>query len=305
MAVSESGNVCSDAAGISTADLMAASSSGLRIGVVDLARTQIRISAGLLNFDSRADIATSLFGRFSTQQLAASRGLTQLPSLGSCAVSVFRGLNPSPVDPIRPTPFNAGDSLSVAGPLGSKTVPRAAPGVYTATLGGAALDQLLSGGGAPEYLVAGDYTISAAGGPGGDDSVGRFDVRLTIPAAVNWTNADQITVINRSQDLEITWTGGNPNGFVSVSAVGIAAGPAGPASDSPGAAALCLERASAGRVRIPSFVLQALPPSVSGPLPSGFLLVGATGAPVRFSAPNLDAGYATFRTLSGKSLTVR
>jgi uncharacterized protein (TIGR03437 family) len=306
MAVAAEGSVCSDAAGIASADLAAASSGSLRLGVVDLSRTQLRIAALGTSLESKADLATGLFGRFSTQQLAASRGITQLPSIGSCAVSTFRGLNPTPVDPVRPAPFDAGDSLTITGPLGNKSVPRAAPGVYSATVGGASLDQLLSGGGTPEYLVPGDYTVSSAGGPGGDTSVGRFEARVTIPPAVNWTNADQVTAVNRSQDLEITWSGGNPNGFVTVSVVGIAAGAAGPGTDSPGAAVLCLERTSAGRVRVPSFVLQALPASTPGGLiPSGFVLVGATAAPVRFSASNLDAGYLTFRTLSGKSVTLR
>lgn len=306
MAVSAGGNVCSDPNGISTTDLMSAASGSLRIGVVDLSRTQIRLSAGALLIDSKADTASSVFGRYSAQQLAGSRGITQAPSIGSCAVSTFRGLDPTPVEPVRPAPFDAGASLSITGPMGNKPVPRATPGIYTATLGGASLDQLLSGGGAPEYLVPGDYTVSGTGGPGGDTSVGPFQARITIPAAVTWTNAAQVVAINRAQDLEITWSGGDPNGFVAISAVGIAAGPAGPSTDSPGAAVLCLERTSAGRFRIPSFVLQALPASAANSLiPSGFMLVGTTGTPVRFSATNLDAGYLTFRTLSGKGVPIR
>jgi hypothetical protein len=47
-------------------------------------------------------------------------------------------------------------------------------------------------------------------------------------------------------------------------------------------------------------VLQALPPSAAGSLiPTGFLLVGSAGVPQKFTAANLDAGYVTFRTLSG------
>jgi uncharacterized protein (TIGR03437 family) len=306
MAVSASGNVCSDPNGISTTDLMSAAAGTLRIGVIDLSRTQIQLSLGASSITSTADTAASLFGRYSTQQLGGSRGITQSPSIGSCAVSTFRGLNPTPVDPIRPVPFDAGAALSITGPMGNKTIPRAVPGVYAATLGGASLDQLLSGGGAPEYLVAGDYTVSGTGGPGGDASVGSFQAQIRIPTAVVWTNAAQVTAINRSQDLEITWSGGDPNGFVAISAVGIATGPAGPDANSPGAAVLCLERTSAGRFRVPSFVLQALPASPPNSiLPSGFMLVGATGVPVRFSAPNLDAGYLTFRTLSGKGVSVR
>jgi hypothetical protein len=178
--------------------------------------------------------------------------------------------------------------------------------VYAATLGGGSLDQLLSGGGLPEYLVPGAYTITGSGGPGGDNSVGSFTARITIPAPVNWTNADQITTVDRSNDREITWTGGDASGFVAISVVGIAAGPAGPGADSTGNAVLCIERASAGRFRIPSFVLQALPPTPANAIiPTAFLLVGSTTAPVRFNASNLDAGYLTFRTLSGKNVRIQ
>jgi hypothetical protein len=251
-------------------------------------------------------VATGLFGRFSVQQLGSSRGLTQSPSVGSCAVSPFRGLNPSPVDPVRPVPFDAGASLSITGPAGNKTIPRAATGVYSATLGGASLDQLLTGGTPPPpYLDAGEYTISGSGGPGGDTSVGSFTARVTLPAPVNWTN-QSITEIVRSSDQEITWTGGDPNGFVAISVVGFSAGPAGPSADSVGNAVLCLERASAGRFRIPSFVLQALPaPSEVGIIPPAFVLVGSTARPVPFEATNLDKGYLTFRTLAGKGVRIR
>jgi uncharacterized protein (TIGR03437 family) len=306
MAVSSAAPVCSDPNGVPPADLAASAATGsVRLGVVDLTRTQIQIG-NLLT--SRADVATGIFGRFSVQQLGSSRGLTQTPSVGSCAVSPFRGLNPTPVDPVQPTMFDAGASLSIAGPAGNKTIARAATGVYSATLGGASLDQLLTNPNAPPpYLDAGQYTISGSGGPGGDTSVGSFTARVTLPPPVNWTNQTTTTEIVRSVDQEITWTGGDPNGFVVISVVGIAAGPAGPAADSAGNAVLCLERASAGRFRIPSFVLQALPASAGGIIPSGFVLIGSTAAPVPFETrpTNLDAGYLTFRTLAGKSVAIR
>src|SRR5207237_1296404 len=128
----------------------------------------------------------------------------------------------------------------------------------------------------------------------------------TLPSPVTWTNIDAITNVDRSRDLQVTWSGGDPNSFVAVSAIGIASGPAGPGTTSPGAAVLCIERASAGTFTIPSFVLQALPASTPGALiPSGFVLVGSTSKPVRFNATNLDAGYLTFRTLAGKSVAIQ
>jgi hypothetical protein len=66
--------------------------------------------------------------------------------------------------------------------------------VYSATLGGASLDQLLTNPNAPPpYLDAGQYTISGSGGPGGDTSVGSFTARVTLPPPVNWTNQTTTT----------------------------------------------------------------------------------------------------------------
>jgi hypothetical protein len=265
----------------------------------------MKINAGALGtIDATADVANAQFGRFSAQQLVSSRGLTQSPSVGSCAVSTFLGLDPTPIEPVKPSFPDAGASLPISSPAGSKTVPRVATGLYSGTLGGVALNALLSlGTPLPDYLNPGTYTISGSG-----PDVGQFSGPITIPAAVNWTNSAQLTNISRSEDLTITWTGGDPNEFTAISGIGVVStSPLGPSTDSTGAF-LCIVPASAGTFTVPSVVLQALPASSTASLiPTGFLLVGSSGVPLKFTAPNLSAGYLylTFRTLSGGNVNFK
>jgi uncharacterized protein (TIGR03437 family) len=290
--------ICSDANGIPASDLTAVLSGSIRLGRVDLSRTKLKVNAGALGtIDASSDVAAAQFGRFTAQQVVTSRGLAESPSVGSCAVSTFRGLNPNPIDPIRPALLDAGASLSVSGPGGAKTVPRLTSGLYSGTLGGVPLEELLTGTPRPDYLSPGTYTISNGNGA----AVGAFSGQLTLPPH------SQISEIPRTSDLTITWTGGSPNGFTVISGIGIVATTLlGPSADSPGAAFLCVAPAGAGTFTIPSVVLQALPASsTTSLLPTGFLLVGSAGAPVKFTAPNLDAGYLTFRTLIGNNVIFR
>jgi hypothetical protein len=82
-------------------------------------------------------------------------------------------------------------------------------------------------------------------------------------------------------------------------------GQAGPTAETPAAVFLCAERAAAGHFVVPSYVLQALPPSFNSVFPSSFLLVGNSGAPVRFNATGLDVGYLTYLSVAGKNVTLQ
>jgi uncharacterized protein (TIGR03437 family) len=296
--------VCSDANGIDPANLQSAQSAGsVRLGVVNLSRTQLNIDAGALGkINATADIAAGEFGQFSALQIERFYGVTLNPSVGSCAVSQFVGLDPTPVDPTLPTLVDAGASLSITGPLGNKAIPRTAANIYSATLGGVALNELLTGTLKPNYFDPGTYTVSGGGGTGGN-AVGSFSSQITIPAPPTWTNSAQTTNVPRSSDLTVTWTGADPNGFVAITGISAVGGALGPTSTSPGVAFLCIAPGAPGTFTIPSVVLQALPASnTSSIIPTGFLLVGGIDVPVKFSAPNLDAAYVTYRTLIGKNV---
>jgi uncharacterized protein (TIGR03437 family) len=301
MAVAPSaGAGCSDADSINSSDVTKLQSAGsVKLASVNL--THIALSLGQLG-SVFSDVATGIFGSYSQAQLSASLGLTQSPSVGSCTISQFLGLNPIPVDPIKPTPLDEGSALSISGGSGTKAIPSTSTGFYSATLGGVPLSEILSATAQPAYFSPGSYTVSGSGG----SAIGSFSAGFTVPAALS-SNASTITTIDRSKDLTITWSGAGQNEFVAISGTASVGGALGPSSTSPGNVFLCIAPASAGTFTLPSIYLQTLPPSPAGgsAIPNSFLLVGTQSNPVNFSASGLDDGYLTYRSLVGGGVTIQ
>lgn len=301
---SAAGGTCSDADGISSSDITKLESNGsIKLGVIDLNRIALTVNAGSLGTISRtSDSASAIFGQYSTSQMAASLGVTQSPSPGTCTVTQFLGLDPLPNDPVKPTALDAGGSISLTGPNGNKPIASTSTGVYSATLGGVPVDQLLTGTAGATYLDPGSYTLTGSGG----SAVGSFSEQFTVPSDITWTNSSSAATINPANDLPITWSGGTSNEFVEMTVLSTAqTGTLGPGSNTPGNAVLCVAPASAGSFTIPSFVLQALTPSTTGSLvPTSYVLVGAQSQPVNFSASGLDDGYILYRNFTGTNVTI-
>jgi hypothetical protein len=298
MAVAPSaGAACSDADGINASDVATLQSKGsVKLGAVNL--THIALNLGIATVFS--DEAAAIFGTYSPTQLSSSLGLTVSPSVGSCTVSQFLGLNPIPVDPTKPSPLDAGGSLPITGPTGNKSIASTSTGFYSATLGGVPLAQILTASPEPAYFSPGSYTLSGSGG----SAVGSFSSAFAVPALLS-SNATSITSIDRSKDLTVTWTGAG-SGFVAISATSSVGGPLGPSATSPGIVFLCIAPASAGTFTVPSIYLQTLPPTtVQSAVPNSFLLVGTQTEPENFSASGLDDGYLTYRSLVGTGVTVK
>ncbi len=302
MAIAPSaGANCSDADGIEEADVKTLESKGsVSLGMVSLLHIELNVNAAI-SLSAFSDTANSIFGTYSTEQLSASLGLTQSPSVGYCTVSQFLGLNPVPVDPIKPSGLDAGASLSISGPGGSKTIPATSTGFYSATLGGVDLDEILTGSSAPAYFSPGTYTISGAG-----SSVGSFSQTIPVPANLTWTNST-ITTVDRTQPLTINWSGAAQGDFVAIAGLSLASpGPLGPTTTSPGDLFLCVAPGSANSFTVPAFVVEALPPSsTESPIPTSFLLVGTQTPAIQFSASGLDDGYLLYRTLTGGNVTIQ
>jgi hypothetical protein len=201
---------------------------------------------------------------------------------------MFRGEDPSPVDPVAAEGLDAGPQIGVTGPAGARQLARRRTGYYDAQLGGGTA---IPGGppAQPDFLNPGAYTIT---GPGGTQ-VGAFTAQFNNPAPLTWTNRDAVTAVNRSQGVTVTWSGGDPSSYANISGASFTAGGV-------GASFMCIERVAAGRFTVPPAVLLALPPS-AGDIP-GFLLVGSTTNPSRFNANGLDAGYIVATSSSGKTV---
>ena len=262
MAIASGGTICSDPTSFSAADLQAALGRGeARIGTIEITRFRGMIDfpgAGL--FDVVASEGAGAFNRFSLARLWALNGpRTPAPALGTCVAFGMRepeGFEIVPEDPTR-TPallMQAGGALNLTGPLGTKKLFRGdcCPSLafYENEL------DLLNFPGeddTPEFVVPGLYTLDNAGG---GSQVGPFQASLNFPTSLTWSNRDSIPDrIPRSEDVTVTWTGGDPDTeFVVILGHSIAA------ADVQGSF-VCTERVEAGRFTVPSVVLSSLPVS--------------------------------------------
>jgi len=110
--------------------------------------------------------------------------------------------------------------------------------------------------------------------------VDGFTAVVTIPSpSLDWTNQNAATAIKRSQGLNVTWTGGQPGTYVSISGL--------PNVQPDGAnfLFLCIAPVSAGQFTVPPYVFAALPGN------SVSIEVANQTIPVTFSASQIDYAY--------------
>ena len=101
----------------------------------------------------------------------------------------------------------------------------------------------------------------------------------------------------RSQDLQLTWSGGNAN----VAVFGSSADP----STNALTAFTCVAPAGASQMNVPSWVLGALPASGLSPEGArvGYLSIGTVlSQPVRFQASGVDAGFINWAQTISKNV---
>src|ERR1019366_5427044 len=130
-------------------------------------------SVFLYRFGSENDAMTGEFGSYPVSSLIRSYGGDFAPSTGSCTAFELLGTD-IPTDPIVPPTLDAGAQLVLTGPAGTRTVPAAGTGLYSATLG--------AGG---SFIQPGAYTVT--NGSGGANVAG-FTWNLTVPAPISFTN---------------------------------------------------------------------------------------------------------------------
>ncbi|HYP08073.1 MAG TPA: hypothetical protein VER03_17710 [Bryobacteraceae bacterium] len=304
MSIARNGGACSDTTGLTGAQLESAQrNNNFRIGSIVLARTNSNLSVpGVGSAAMTADLGTGAFYAYNFNQVISSQGLGSTSGAatapGSCTVLSYTGQEPRVVDVQQPTPLDAGASLTITGPNGTKQLERISPGIYSATLAssinipGVPNIPGLPGSGGPPFLDPGSYTIT---GPGGS-TVGAFSARLTLPTLLNWTNMAAVNQVTRSAGQTVTWSGGDPQGYVVI----LGASSFGATG---GAVFTCIERASAGTFTIPAYVLSALPATVGDNI--GFLTLNNVTQPVSFTATGLDLGNIIASSGSQKTVTYR
>ena len=323
MTVDSKGGVCSDADGVDYNDIssLVTKNGKANVGAISMLSNYLNLAIpglGTLKWDN--DTLSGEVGTFSTGVLNLFQGFALAPSVNNCTVSPFLQY-PPPIDPglSYVTYLDAGASLSIQGPNGTVAVPTNKNGKgYSQLVGGETIANLIAGcpststnNCAPFFLSssdaisAGTYTLT---GPGGAD-VGALSTSITVPssdASFAWTMPTG--AIPLSSPLTITWTGGNPSGYVDITAISstLASGIT-PAATTPGILVECIAPTSAGSFTIPTYVLASLPSTSSSTalVPPGELLVGPASVPVKATTlpTGLDALYIFYHYISGANVT--
>ncbi len=303
IAISTDGKACSDVTGYMAADLQKAQSTGeLKVGVINLvhwvAKGQGALDIGLAEFD-RYDYSTLL----KVLEIGSGPKMIEagIPPLGTCNVLAGRNATGSAwgaaEDPIIPTGMDAGAELNIAGPLGLKQIRKRTD--RTALYGGyiaGTIPGFASFG--AQFLTPGAYQVENGSGTA---AVGSFLGKATLPSPPEWTNQDAITSVSRSQDLLITWSGGDPDKeYIYIMGV------SNDLTTWASGGFLCTERVSAGQFTVPAHVLSMLPPSgMSSGKPAATLEVGLSPIQeaARFQAPGLDAAHLLYAVSYWKLLS--
>ena len=338
MPVDPSGASCQDADGANMNDIASAvqSKGSANVASIGLLSQYWNVNLGgdtFIQWDN--DTVDGQIGTFGLAALDLFRGFTRLPSVNSCTAIPYLGY-PQPPDYGLGyvTYLDAGPALSILGPVGTQSVPvpkNANGNGYYGLVGGdttAGILDATTAAEAPFYwistpngdgsytvtdIASGNYTVTGPGGATVSAFTGTVDVS-SAAAAFLWTNedifADQTArpIIPRNAPLTITWSGGDPQGFVDITLVGSMVYNLLPSQTNPepGVYVECIVPASAGSFNVPTYVLQALPQTALNGTPSasdipGVVLVGpASGATKISPTPQgLDAAYLYYRFLSG------
>lgn len=158
----------------------------------------------LTRFGPEDDYLTGNFLSYPLASLIRSYGGNAGASTGSCTAYEFQGSTEATslviADPTTGQGLDAGANMTVTGPNGTRTASEGGTGSYSATVGTSSA----------EYITPGSYTVSNGGGGAG---MGAFNLALSLPSPITFTNFP--AVINRSQNLTLTWT--NSSAFAAVS----------------------------------------------------------------------------------------
>lgn len=275
----------------------------LKAASLRLVRVKQKIAFGAAGpLDYTGDIASMAFS--ATDLSKVQTGTQPIPAtiIGNCIVSPLvqqTNIGTGVADAV--AYLNGGPGITLRGPNGVKQLDRFPTG-FAAQLGSTAFAGQVPVP-PPPYLSPGVYTVDNGGGSA---EVPAFSVSITLPnPEFAWSSADQTTVTQRAQGMEVTWTGGDAGGAVDIAGVSrLAKSATQPVAA--GAQFSCRVPASAGRFRVPPEVLLFLPPTVgvSG-VPSGTVTVAHTVTAVEFPLAGFQFSDLVFVSSVTRSLEFR
>ena len=132
--------------------------------------------------------------------------------------------------------------------------------------------------------------------------MGAVTASSTVGQRVTWLNRADISTVDRSQDLTVTWSGGPANGYALIS---------GGSTRQSGTTRYeglfyCLAPLAPGQFTIPSFVLMALPiTSVTSTGPIGALEVGSLTGTVIPPPPGIDLATTVYMEITQSPVTYK
>ena len=182
------------------------------------------------------------------------------PSLGSCYLSATK-VNADLSGLPQGKGLDAGASIMMNGPIGTMTANNTSAGNYATT-------------GSTGSLLGGIYQFSGTGG----SAVGAFLTNMNLVAGLQWTNAASFATgtVSIAQPLTVTWTGGDPNGYVSLQIAS--------ANNLYNAAIQCNAPTSAGSFTVPPYLLSTV---YQG---TGSIMLSSVSGRASIQASGLDAG---------------
>jgi uncharacterized protein (TIGR03437 family) len=232
--INNGGGACLDSqTGLNGNQIAPSGGQTLRTGLVGVIQTNTPGKNSTRTITSTADAAFEKYTGIYTPSNSLSPG--------GCIVN---DLTPVPIGNI--TGLDAG-KITLAGPSDLAVTLASQFGIK------GAFYSILQAGAIPES--GGTFTFKGSGGA----DVGPFTstIIFTNPL-LSWTNQSVGATIDRSKDLKVTWTGGNPGTYVFI----------GGTSTTPPPQLIggftCLAKADDGKFTVPSYILSALPAGKGG-----------------------------------------
>ena len=287
VSIAASGGACTPAVSTLPPAIMQAlaGKTGVSLRTINLGRgTGMSVTPAGVIRTTKGDTGSAVFIRYPNLPASMVAAEYIYPE-NVCQINGYPGPNggavvngtEAPIVPLMAIPLDAGPSLTVSGPSGTRTITKRTAGMLFDYPG------VTFGDTTPRnYFDPGHYTVTGSGGK----DVGAFTASIDVPPApFVLTNIPSVTApIDRSKDLTITWTGGAPDTQVTVVGGGFANGVT--------SGFLCAASVGAGQITIPAYVLLNLPPTGSSPVP-GQLTVGNALVAI-FTASALDIAKIAF-----------
>jgi uncharacterized protein (TIGR03437 family) len=263
--INKGGGACIDAqTGLNGNQISPAGGQTLRTGLVALIQTNSPRKDGTRNISSSADAAFEKYTGIYTPTNSVSPGGCIVNNLTPVTIGGITGLAPGTITLTGPS----GAPVTLASQFGIK-------GAFYAILPTGAIPQ-----------TGGTFTFKGSGGA----DVGPFTSTITFSnPLLTWTNQSAAATIDRTQGLQVTWTGGNPGTYVVITGTSTSLTP--PVTG----AYTCLASVDDGQFTVPSYILSALPAGNGGTLLQNnvYSALSATGLDIAVALGNVSFSAAS------------